>query len=255
MLNFHRVGSGDPLVLLHGIGMRWQWWEPCLELLAARHDVVAVDFPGFGGSARLAGDDEPTPIRLALAVEELCGELGLARPAVAGISMGGAVALELAKQDAVTSACAISPSGFWKGWERGWATASLGATSALTKRLAPRADAICATPAGRTAMFGQTTGRPWRIPAADAAAGVRTIAASDFDRTLPHVTGNDFVDGGAIEVPVTIAWGTRDRLLWPWQADRAVAAIPLARKVVLRGCGHIPTYDDPAQTVAAITGS
>ncbi len=255
MLNFHRVGSGDPLVLLHGLGMRWQWWEPCLELLATRHDVVAVDFPGFGGSAPLAGDDEPTPIRLALAVEELCGELGLARPAVAGISLGGAVALELAKQDAVTSACAISPSGFWKGWERGWATASLRATSALTKRLAPRAEAICATPAGRTAVFGQTTGRPWRIPAADAAAGVRAIAASDFDRTLPHVTGNDFVDGGAIEVPVTIAWGTRDRLLWPWQADRAVAAIPLARKVVLRGCGHVPTYDDPAQTVMAITGS
>jgi len=103
-------------------------------------------------------------------------------------------------------------------------------------------------------VFGQTTGRPWRIPAADAAAALRAVAASDFDRMLLGM-GHDFVHGGAIEVPVTIAWGTRDRLLWPWQADRAVAAIPLARKVVLRGCGHIPTYDDPAQTVTAITGS
>lgn len=255
MLSFHRVGAGDPLVLLHGIGMRWQWWEPCLELLAPRHDVVAVDFPGFGASEPLSPGDEPTPVRLALAVEELCGELGIARPRVAGISLGGLVALELAKQGAVGSACAISPTGFWAGPERGWAAASLRATSVLTRRLAPHADSVCATAAGRTAVFGQVVGRPWRLPAAAAAAALRAMAESDFDRTMPHVTGTDFADGNGIEVPVTIAWGTRDRLLWPRQADRAVAAIPLARKVTLRGCGHIPTYDDPAQTVAAITGS
>jgi pimeloyl-ACP methyl ester carboxylesterase len=50
-LNHYRAGAGEPLVLLHGIGRHWQMWEPVLPLLTARHDVIAVDLPGFWGLA------------------------------------------------------------------------------------------------------------------------------------------------------------------------------------------------------------
>jgi pimeloyl-ACP methyl ester carboxylesterase len=48
-----------------------------------------------------------------------------------------------------------------------------------------------------------------------------------------------------LDVPVTIAWGTRDRLLPPRQGARARARRPEARHVSLPGCGHVPFSDDP----------
>ncbi|MEV4561646.1 hypothetical protein AB0K51_32340 [Kitasatospora sp. NPDC049285] len=50
----------------------------------------------------------------------------------------------------------------------------------------------------------------------------------------------------ASEVPVTIAWGTRDLLLPNAQGRRARRALPTARFVPLVGCGHVPMGDDPA---------
>jgi len=47
-LNHARRGSGPPLVLLHGIGHHWRAWDPVLARLAARHDVIAANLPGFG---------------------------------------------------------------------------------------------------------------------------------------------------------------------------------------------------------------
>ena len=53
---FERRGKGPPLVLLHGIGHRWQAWEPVFDLLAAERDVIALDLPGFGASPLLPHD-------------------------------------------------------------------------------------------------------------------------------------------------------------------------------------------------------
>lgn len=54
-MTFLRMGSGPPLLLIHGIGHRWQAWEPVLDRLTEQHDVIAVDLPGFGGSPLPAG--------------------------------------------------------------------------------------------------------------------------------------------------------------------------------------------------------
>ena len=108
-LNYERRGAGPPLVLLHGIGHRWQAWEPVLDRLAAKHDVIAVDLPGFGKSAPLDG---PSGIaEIAAALTAFFGQLGLDRPHVAGNSLGGAIALELAAGGHVSSATALSPAG------------------------------------------------------------------------------------------------------------------------------------------------
>src|SRR4051812_37349485 len=140
VLAHDRRGSGPPLVLLHGIGMRWQWWAPCLDALARRHEVISVDLPGFGGTAPLAADDEPTPVRQAEAVEAFLAELGIARPHVAGISMGGQVSLELARRESVATATAISPGGFSRGRELIWTNATLVGTARLVRLVAPYAD-------------------------------------------------------------------------------------------------------------------
>ena len=100
-INYHRTGSGPPLVLLHGVGHHWQAWEPVIERLAVEFDVIACDTPGFGRSAPLPAGVTPTIPAYVDAFEWFFAELGLERPHVAGNSMGGGLALELARGRAV----------------------------------------------------------------------------------------------------------------------------------------------------------
>jgi pimeloyl-ACP methyl ester carboxylesterase len=89
LLNHHRAGSGDPLVLMHGIGSHWQVWEPVLPMLTARHDVIAVDLPGFGDSPMPPPGTPPGIDSLCDLVLGFLADLGIERPHVAGNSLGG----------------------------------------------------------------------------------------------------------------------------------------------------------------------
>ena len=117
----------------------------------------------------------------------------------------------------------------------------------MCKAIAPAADAATATAPGRTLLTSQVIGRPWRVPRPDAAQTIRGVAdASDaFEEILAYQATHTYVPR-PIDVPVTIAWGTRDGLLLPRQGPRAERLIPGSRLVPLRGCGHVPTWDDPA---------
>jgi pimeloyl-ACP methyl ester carboxylesterase len=52
-----------------------------------------------------------------------------------------------------------------------------------------------------------------------------------------------------------VAWAEKDRLLLPREAARAREALPFARHIVLPGCGHVPTWDDPELVARAILTS
>ncbi|MDQ4040725.1 MAG: alpha/beta hydrolase, partial [Actinomycetota bacterium] len=95
--------------------------------------------------------------------------------------------------------------------------------------------------------------RPWRIPPADAAPALRNIAnAPGADPTFRGFRGWRFRDGDELACPVTIAWAQHDRILIPRQAHRARRALPDARHLTLRGCGHVPTWDDPEQVARVL---
>jgi pimeloyl-ACP methyl ester carboxylesterase len=77
------------------------------------------------------------------------------------------------------------------------------------------------------------------------------VGAQAFD--LVAAAGRDYVYAApAPTVPVTVAWGTRDRILWPRQARRAAALLPRARHVWLYRAGHVPMIDEPAQVASLI---
>jgi pimeloyl-ACP methyl ester carboxylesterase len=250
VLNYHRGGTGAPLVLIHGIGSRWQVWNPVLPYLEPERDVIALDLPGFGASPMAPHESAPGIDSLIDAVIALFDELGLDRPHVAGNSLGGWLALELAKRGRVRSATALSPAGFWRNrFELGYAGLSLRATIVATKLLRPFADSLLASPTGRVAVLGQVFGHPSRIPPADAADTVRAAADAPAFEEMRRALVREppFGGGGAINVPVTIAWGELDRLLLPRQAARAAQLVPSARSIWLYDCGHVPTYDDPEQ--------
>jgi pimeloyl-ACP methyl ester carboxylesterase len=253
-INYHREGEGPPLVLLHGVGHHWQAWEPVIERLVDEFDVIACDSPGFGHSAPLSAGIEPTIPAYADAFEWFFAELGLERPHVAGISMGGAIALELARGRAVRSVCAFSPAGFWTPAELRFCQLSLRALAHIPDAARPAVEALARTRRGRVALFSQTFGYPARLPADEALATLRDAWASPaFAGCLDAFRQYRF---GAPEqlrsTPMTIAWGRRDRLLpYRLQAPRARAMLPWATHVTL-GAGHVPCYDDPAAVAEVI---
>src|SRR6478752_2281033 len=73
----HRAGSGEPLVLLHGIGESHVGWRPVMDRLAAEFDVIAIDLPGFGQSPALPSTVAPTAGNLAAAVNDALDVLGV----------------------------------------------------------------------------------------------------------------------------------------------------------------------------------
>jgi pimeloyl-ACP methyl ester carboxylesterase len=252
-LNFHRGGAGDPLVLIHGIGSRWQVWDPVLPYLEPERDVIALDLPGFGASEMAPHDQPPGIDTLTNSVTGLLDELGLDKPHVAGNSLGGWLALELAKHGRAASATALSPAGFWTGGEGIFSRVSLWAMVRTARLAAPYADALLAAPLRRKLAFAQVAAHPERIPAPDAADTLRALAwAPSFDETLRAMIRQRFSHGEQIDVPVTIAWGELDHLLPTRQALWAAHLVPSARSLLLYGCGHVPTYDDPEQVARAL---
>ena len=252
-LEYHRAGQGEPLVLIHGIGSRWQVWEPIIGALESERDVIALDLPGFGASPMPAPGTPPGLDSLVRLTGEFLTGLGIERPDVAGNSLGGLIVLEMARRGMARSATALSPAGFANRAESMGARATLRVSLALARRAAGRADRLMASPVLRRLGFSGTVAHPERMSAADAAANLRGLARSPwFDATLPTIGPMAFRGGDEIKVPVTIGWGTKDRLLLPRQAKRAAAEIPSARIVMLDDCGHVPMYDDPAAVARLI---
>lgn len=241
----YRGGAGDPMLLLHGLGMCWQVWEPVLPALSGRFDVSAPDLPGFGTAAPLPAT-APSPEALADALERHLDDLDWPDAHLVGNSLGGHVALVLARRGRARSVTAFSPGGMIRGWERTWADVLLVGQYRASRALRPVVEAACRTTIGRSLLFGQVVGRPWRLTAEQATRMATAYADSPVVLATLEATdqlADDELAG--IEVPVTVAWGSRDAILLPRQGPRFRQAIPHSRLVRLRGSGHTPMTDDP----------
>src|SRR4051794_3327738 len=202
-------------MLLHGIGSRWQVFEPVLDLLAAEFDVWAVDMPGFGSSppARVPLSSIGT---LTDEVQAWMHARGLEGCHVAGNSTGGGVALELAARGAVASTVALAPIGLWSARERAFCQTSVRWTRALARRLRPIAPWLLQWAPVRALLFAQYAAHPASIAAEEALEDVDAlIGARAFDDVCAAFTGYLAPATAADRVPVTVVWGDKDRLLLP----------------------------------------
>jgi pimeloyl-ACP methyl ester carboxylesterase len=237
-LNHVRVGSGEPLVLVHPLGGSVVVWKPVLERLARERDVVAVDMPGFGRSPALTDVVLPTAANLAHAIGEFAAELGIERPHLAGISLGGWIVLEMAKAGNAASVCAISPSGMWRrpiepGSDR----------QAMARLLRPALPALLGSRRLRRALLRNTVANPDALSREDATELVLGFVDSPgYADSNAQMRAGAFEHADLIEVPVTIAWGLEDRTVGRPSRTRRP---PNARYVEKPGWGHLPTWDDP----------
>ena len=246
-----RRGSGPPLVLIHGIGSQWQMWAPVLERLSREREVVAVDLPGFGDSVPCAGARRVEALAEALA--EFLDGIGIRDAHAAGNSLGGGVALAMARAGTARSACVVSPAGFGNMREGDWARAVLVSSRRGAQWMDRHAELATRGPVRRTLTYWHLVARPWRVPADEAAGALRNLArCSGFEATLDALADHTF-GGHTLDCPVTVAWGEKDRLLiYSRQSARARRLLPDARHVTLRGCGHVPTWDDPEQVARVL---
>jgi pimeloyl-ACP methyl ester carboxylesterase len=230
----------EPLLLIHGLGASGRVWDPVLPLLEEERDVTVLDMPGFGAAAPLPDEVEPTAANLAAALQVECEERGIERPHVAGNSLGGWVGLEMGRAGWAASVTAISPAGLWR--------APIGPREndlrALARRLRPLVSAAILVPAARRRALATFAAHPERIPAdAGRELVLGWIDANGYDGANRAMRTHVFDPAGyPEEVPVTIAWAERDRLVGPPKPARRPAG---ARFLVLPGVGHTPTWDNP----------
>lgn len=244
-INYERRGSGEPLLLLHGLGGELGAWDPVLDALAAERDTITVDLPGFGASPPLAGGAEPTAAALAAPLAHFLDEVGLERAHVVGNSLGAWVAFELALLGRALSVTAVAPAGLWgkplkQHNERParW----------IGRRLLPLAPAAMRSRLLRRLAFRWTVAHPDRIDPASATRMARNYLegpayiAADIAMRRSRFTAED-----ELTVPVTIVWCEHDRQVRPPKRE-----LPWANLVTLPDCGHLPMWDDPPLTVRTI---
>jgi pimeloyl-ACP methyl ester carboxylesterase len=249
-----RAGSGDRMVLVHALGSSSHAWNPILAALVAEREVLALDLPGFGRSAPLPAGVPPTVPALADAVEQAVDAAGFETAHIVGNSIGGWIALELARRGRARSVVAISPAGAGSPEERVRIVAAAVRTYAAAQLLAPWAAVLPGLVASAAFLFSEVHSRPWRVRPEDALQAVLGLAGSlAFLETLEWTVGRHQPEGLAeVRCPVLLAWGSEDRILAPSHAAQFVDAIPGAQHLVLPGVGHIPMSDDPDLVAAMI---
>ena len=225
-------------MLLHGFGESWRSWELVLPMLERRFDVLALTLPGHAGGPPLEEDLD--------AVLDAHG-IGLAH--VAGNSLGGFLALQLAARGRARSVVAFAPAG---GADH---APLLQMQLELYEQTHPaHAEAIVATSQGRRRASELLTVNHEHIPAELLAHTIRALAGCE----APALIARALRDGWTIEpekiaCPVRFVWGTEDRLLpWPAAAARYREAFPHADWVVLDGVGHAPQLDVPLEAAQLI---
>ena len=238
------------LLLLHGLGNRWQHWLLTIPALMATHRCIAPDLPGFGDSP--LPDGEVSIRRWAALVDGLCHEVGVERAAVVGSSMGGFIGAELAlsfptrvERLVLVSAAGLSIQSVPR--------APLLALAWCVSRLGPSVVGfyrrVITRPRLRRLFLGLGVRYPERLSLPLTWQLVQGFGKPGFRPAVAALVGYSVRERmGEIAVPSLIVWG-EDDLLVP-VADSVVFEQMLggpSRRVVLEETGHSPMLERPSR--------
>jgi pimeloyl-ACP methyl ester carboxylesterase len=252
-------GEGPPLVLLHGIGGSWRIWRPVIPMLERRHRIYAPTLPGHLGGEPWPWDSEATVDGIVDKLAEDFARRGIDRPHVVGNSLGGWIALELARRNIPASVTGLSPAGAWRNDRDYQAVARpFRIAHALMPLLIPLLRPFLGIAPVRRSLNAQAMEHGDRVPRDEMLDAMRSLGGT---RILPQLLTTMRRKGPikplvGIHPPITIAWGEHDKVI-PFETYGApmLAAIPGAVATTLAGCGHVPMYDAPEKVAALILGT
>lgn len=250
-------GRGEPLVLLHPFASCVDVWNPILPLLKRHHQVFALALPGhLGGDPLPAGAPHTVEAALDL-IEAQLDKLGIAKAHMVGNSLGGWLAIELARRGRALSVVAIAPGG---GWEVGSPEhLRLVKRFQLIGRLLSIGGAFATVLARHSAlrhlMLRDTVAHPERLTPEEASclieAAWRCAAFEGIVESLPTQPVSQPLDPAPC--PVRLVWGAEDRLLpIAGYSERWRRMLPSASWVELAAAGHVPMFDAPRAVAESI---
>lgn len=247
-------GSGSRLLLLHPGGTSWRAWTPVLGRLTAAREVLAPTLAGHLGAARPFRPGRNLFADLADDAERHMDAYGFERVDIAGNSIGGGAALELARRGRARRVVAISPMGMQTPEQ----------TARFTRATA-RAHASARTALLATLPAVSVPGLRRRLLRTLVEHGERT--STGLARHLLHAyswcdapsfaaaLGSGyavFQRPEEIAAPVLLVWGDRDRTAPRDHIDRYLACIPGARLAELPDAGHFGQLDEPGRVADLI---
>ena len=251
LLGADRVGTGEPLLLLHGIGSTRDDFAGLLPVLREHFDVLSLDLPGHGSSPALAA--RPTIEALTAAVIADLDARGLDRVHVLGNSLGGRIAIELARQHRALSVVAISPSGLGLPLERAFQGTLMTTARLMNQARRPWMDELSRTVPGRMTLMAGLRAQPWRASRTESLAVRGGFAdATGFWSMLWNAVLADVPTRlDQIDCPVIVAQGAFD-VIGSGQTPRYTPVIRGARFVLLPFAGHAPMSDSPESIVSLV---
>ena len=243
-LHIHTLGEGSPLVMLHGLGSSSEDWEYNREALANNHQLIMVDLPGHGRT--------PLPTT-PLSIPSIAGEIlrvlserGLHEFDLLGLSLGGAVAFEMAAQqpgrvrslvivNAAPTFRLSNPSLLWQYILRSVLLRCLG-MDAIARLVAKKLFPEVHQEELRTFAFGQ-------LRKADKRAYRKMMTALTRWSVLPRIA--------AIHCPVLFLASEHDALVAPW-VERIKGLLANVTVTVVPGARHGLMIEQPEAFNAAV---
>jgi pyruvate dehydrogenase E2 component (dihydrolipoamide acetyltransferase) len=247
-IRYVRRGSGPQnVILIHGFGGDLDNWLFNIDALAEGATVYALDLPGHGQSSKTLAD--PTTAGLAKTLLAFADALGIDRAHLVGHSLGGAIAIEAARQSAgnggggkVSSVSLIAPAGLGAEINDDYIRGFVGAAS--RRDLKPVVENLFADPGKVTRQLVDDLLKYKRLDGVDAA--LAALAAGSFKDGRQQVLLADAL--GKLGIPVLVVWGSEDKIIPAAHAGNAKGA----KVEVIAGAGHMVQMEAAAKVNALL---
>jgi pimeloyl-ACP methyl ester carboxylesterase len=248
-----------PLVLLHPFLLSGLVWQDVAAQLSSQHQVFTPTLLGHAGGPPV--QYRPASVWDVIdAAEAYLDQNGLQRPHLAGNSLGGFVAIELARRGRASTVTAFSPAGFWSSRQSHASAArkirKIAVVSRLTAPLGPLA--FKSAVARRLSLRFFNSARHGDRVAADKLAKLpRIVSACSVDKEVLSTEAEQVAPLDPPPCPITLAWAEKDAI-FPITTYGEVARqrLPGARFEILPDVGHVAMFDDPglvARTILSAT--
>lgn len=251
ILHYESIGRGRPIILLHGWINSWDVWREAMIGLgtSGRYRVYALDFWGFGASAKRGSNGSQPSFRIAGYVEmvrQFMDTLGIQQSPIFGHSMGGTVALQFA----------------------------LSNPTRISKVAVVGSPIVGSTlnPFLKLAGYGMIADMVWRFPAllntvmhillAGDSQKVREMIFRDVQRTTMESffrSIGDLRDTDlrqelpTLQIPALGIFGARDNIVSPTNGELLTGTVDRAQVVIMDSSRHFPMTDEPDKFMQVIS--
>ena len=246
-VNYIEIGSGEPVILLHGLGGSWEDWLELIPALSPVYRVCAIDFPGFGKSPPPPRQHEYDLVFVANFMRKFMDAKGYQRVFLVGNSMGGGIALRCAMDDPERIQGVVLANGAGLGKEISGFNRAL-AFPGIARLAIPFIEKEHVRAIWKSMFFNPELITPAMID--------RTwewIQKTETKKFLIYlypkvlsIWGQKYLllpEAEKIRCPVLITWGINDAVLPVLHAVNAFQAIHSAQLTLIRDCGHVPQLE------------